>query len=267
VRLPWLDPRIQYDLIHQITASLNHPFNPEPVRAKDNGFHEQLYRFVEKSPEQAALDPVFGESSIPDRTLLIQDRDILEHQNAWSGIWLSRNRRLVPQAETNPLFVFQTPQVRFSNWITPLLVNRRPWDIAQLQEPGHQEQSIQDHLTKLFGTVLPEEAPQPYGLRLDCRYSFAVATVENDDLEDEQLFSAVPVLLTPRLDIEQGTTIDSGLVGDIAQAIEIWQTRNVPIKDAGRFQLSLSFFSGFDSKSTLPLLKIENLFIRQADIK
>ncbi|MEM8614539.1 MAG: hypothetical protein AAGF93_21185, partial [Cyanobacteria bacterium P01_H01_bin.105] len=49
------------------------------------GFQKQLYRFEQKTPEEAALDPVYGESSIPDRTLIIQDRDILAQQNAWSG--------------------------------------------------------------------------------------------------------------------------------------------------------------------------------------
>jgi hypothetical protein len=123
------------------------------------GLQQQLYRFEAKSPAAAALDPVFGESSIPDRTLIIQDRDIITHQNAWSGIWLTRNRQLVPYAQTNPVFVFQTPQVRFSNWVTPLLVNHRPWNLATLSDSPRQ--SILTHLQRLFATVLPATAPNP----------------------------------------------------------------------------------------------------------
>ncbi|MDV3349775.1 hypothetical protein QGP82_13805 [Leptothoe sp. LEGE 181152] len=224
------------------------------------GFQKQLYRFEEKSPEEAALDPVYGESSIPDRTLIIQDRDILAQQNAWSGIWLTRNRQLVPYAQTNPVFVFQTPQVRFSNWVTPLLVNNRPWNIADLSDTP--EQPVLTHLQRLFETVLPDSAPQPYGLRLDCRYSFAMATVG-----DEQLLSAVPVLLTPRVAIARNTTITSQLVTDLATEIERWRQDNRPVEDQGRYQFTLNLFSGIDDDATLPLLKIENLYVQQIDIQ
>ena len=231
---------------------------PEPF-TDEAGRAAQRYRFTAKSPAEAALDPVYGESSIPDRTLVIQDRDILAQQNAWSGVWLSRNRALVPYAPTNPAFVFQTPQVRFSNWVTPLLVNRRPWDIAALSGAG--EQSVRHHLTQLFDTALPQVAPQTYGLRIDCRYSFAVtATVE------EPLFSAVPVLLTPRIAIAQGHKLDDALIAALATEIERWRNANVPVENQGRYQLTLNLFSGVDAEATLPLLKIENLFIDEVKI-
>lgn len=230
-----------------------------PENTSPAGFHGQDYRFQEKSAEAAALDPVFGESSIPDRTLMIQDRDIIAQQNAWSGIWLSRNRQLVSYTPTNPVFVFQTPQVRFSNWVTPLLVNDRPWNIADLSDTP--QQTVLTHLQQLFKTVLPDAAPQPYGLRLDCRYSFAVATVG-----DEQLFSTVPVLLTPRVAIAQNTPLSSKLVTDIAQEIERWRQNNRPVEDQGRYQFTLNLFSGIDNDATLPLLKIEQLYIQQLDI-
>ncbi|MEL6490224.1 MAG: LysM peptidoglycan-binding domain-containing protein [Cyanobacteria bacterium J06621_3] len=236
----------------------------------DSNFQKRLYKFIEKTAEAAALDPIFGESSIPDRTLIIQDRDIIAQQNAWSGIWLTRNRELVPSAPTNPAFVFQTPQVRFSNWVTPLLVNSRPWNIADLSTPAFQ--SLFVHLKRMFETVLPANASQGYGLRVDCRYAFAVATVD-----DEQLFSTVPVLLTPRIDIEKNQRIsesllsEEGLVKALAREIYSWRNRNNPVEKAGRYQLTLNLFSGLkqssgSADSTLPILKIEQLFIQQADV-
>ena len=137
-----------------------------PQDTRSDVQQQRFYRFSKKSPEEAARDPVYGESSISDRTLIIQDRDIIAHQNAWSGIWLTRNRQLVPTAATNPAFIFQTPQVRFSNWVTPLLVNRRPWNIADLSSSS--PQSLFIHLKRLFETVLPPQSANAYGLRLDC---------------------------------------------------------------------------------------------------
>lgn len=243
---------------------------------------QRLYRFSKKSPEEAALDPIYGESSIPDRTLIIQDRDIIAHQNAWSGIWLTRNRQLVPTAATNPAFVFQTPQVRFSNWVTPLLVNRRPWNIADLSSSS--PQSLFIHLKRLFETVLPPQSANAYGLRLDCRYAFAITTAG----DDEQLFSTVPVLLTPRIAISANEKLtntllandeNGGLVKALAREIYDWRNRNNPVANQGRYQFTLNLFSGLvrpgtddtqaqnlDPTPTLPILKIEQLFVKQSDI-
>ena len=237
------------------------PNSPEPFPAPA-GFYGQRYLFADKTRAEAKRDPVFGESSIPDRTLIIQDRDIIAHQSAWSGIWLARNRQLMadPTVRTNPAFVFQTPQVRFSNPVTPLLVNSRPWNIAELHPDGRY-QALERHLDRLFATVLPARAALPYGLRLDCRYSFAVAAVAG-----ETLFSAVPVLLTPRLEIKIDEKVSGAMVGAIATEIERWRRANAPVEDEGRYQFALQLFSGIGKNTTLPMLKIERLFVLQADV-
>lgn len=56
---------------------------------------------------------------------------------------------------------------------------------------------------------------------------------------DEQLFSTVPVLLTPWLQVEKEAKIDERLVEAIAKKIERWQRINVPVKDQERYQFTL----------------------------
>ena len=69
----------------------------------------------------------------------------MKRQNARAAVWLTRNGQLLEGAPANSLleprldgwaidesFKFQTPPVRFSNRLTPLLVNDREWDVAAL---------------------------------------------------------------------------------------------------------------------------------------
>jgi hypothetical protein len=76
----------------------------------------------------------------------------------------------------------------------------------------------------------------------------------------------VPVLLTPRLTIEQAGSLDPTLIQNLATEIERWRRVNRPVENQGRYQMTLNLFSGVDPKATLPLLKIEQLFVDQADI-
>ncbi|MGA7937181.1 MAG: hypothetical protein WCA35_26760, partial [Kovacikia sp.] len=166
----------------------------------------QTYSFQKKSPEDAARDPVFGESAIPDRILSIPDLDIIQQQSAWGAIWLTRNQQLLPSRTTNPLFVYQTPIVRFRNSAIPLLVNAHRWDIAILDIVSNRpvtrtepiSRPLADHLSTLFATLLPQQSGKPYDLRITCRYAFALAVAPNDQ---DTLLSTLPVLLGPRVSI------------------------------------------------------------------
>ena len=42
-------------------------------------------------------------AAIPDRTLTIRGFDIIERQNAWAAVWLTRNAQLLEDATRNPV--------------------------------------------------------------------------------------------------------------------------------------------------------------------
>jgi hypothetical protein len=224
------------------------------------------YSFVKKSPEEAAGDPIYGESSIPDRKLTFPDRDIVEQQNAWGAIWLTRNKELAPGRRTNPVFVYQTPQVRFTNMVTPLLVNTRPWQIDEIDSADGQPQprSLAAHIELLFATLFPASATQAYDIRLTCRYAFALA-VGGDDSTD--LLSILPVLLGPRFTIAAGAVMLAATEefrASLVQAIGAWKDRNNPLQTKGMYIFSIAIFSNLgaadnDGNTNLPILRIEDL--------
>ena len=236
--------------------------------------HSITYQFVKKSPQDAALDPVFGESSIPDRILSIPDLDIIHEQNAWGAIWLTRNKGLVPHRATNPVFVYQTPQVRFNTRVTPLLVNTKRWDVATLPMGQPQTRTLAKHLELLFTTLLPNEtvmpaeARHPYDIRVACRYAFALAIGESGS---EDLLSTLPVLLSPRTAIAVGQdrlVATQDLRAHLVHDITDWQTTNHPVHTKAMYIFSVSFFSNLsDDTINQPLLRVDHLGLKLENIR
>jgi len=231
------------------------------------------YSFAKKSPEEAAGDPIYGESSIPDRKLTFPDRDIVEQQNAWGAIWLTRNKELVPGRLTNPVFVYQTPQVRFTNMVTPLLVNTRPWPIDQIGSADGQprRRSLAEHIAMLFAMLFPASATQAYDIRVTCRYAFALAVGADDNTD---LLSILPVLLGPRFTIAAGAEMLAATQefrASLVQAIGAWKDRNNPLQTKGMYIFSVAIFSNLgaasdDGNTRLPILRIEDLRLRLRSI-
>ena len=207
------------------------------------------YSYQPKSEEEPP-DLTYGVPNIPDFKVSIDNRDIIEQQNAWAEIWVSRNRNLSDDQPTHPAFIYQTPKVRFGNMITPLLVNSREWQIETLStEPQH---TLGEHLEQLFSTLLPEQATRDYDLRISCGYAFALAEGIGDNPD---LLVSLPVALGPRFTVAAGEATDQ-FRGDLKTAIRGWWDENQPATSKGMFVFKLAILS---PGSNLPLLQIEDL--------
>ena len=216
----------------------------------------------------------FGESALPDRKVTVTNLDVLDYQNAWGAIRLARNKNLIDGRETNAAFIFQTPEVRFKNRITPLIVNDKRWDIADLGDS--RSKALTDHLEELFKVLLPAIINRPYDIRISCQYAFALASNTSATGNEEELLASLPVLLTPRFTVQKSgdstmLTVTEHLRTNIVREIENWQKNKNPNKTRGRYLFSFSFFSNPENVSTtenpnLPLLTVENLNLLLTDI-
>jgi LysM repeat protein len=224
-----------------------------------------------KSADATGVE-TFGESDIPDRKLTVANLDVLDYQNAWGAIRLSRNKNLIDGMTTNPAFIFQTPKVRFKNYITPFVVNNKRWDIAALSNPSFQ--TLEKHLEKLFETLLPAEIKRPYDIRIACEYAFALTLGELGS--DDSLLAKLPVLLVPRFSVRPSVTSEmltatTPLRENIAKTIMDWQKEKDPNAANGELIFSVSLFSNADTVSStdnlnLPLLMVENLCLKLSNI-
>ncbi|WP_366664729.1 Calx-beta domain-containing protein [Moorena sp. SIO3E8] len=213
----------------------------------------------------------FGESALPDRKVTVTNLDVLDYQNAWGAIRLARNKNLIDGRETNAAFIFQTPEVRFKNRITPLIVNDKRWDIADLGDS--RSKTLTEHLEELFKVLLPAIINRPYDIRISCQYAFALASNTND----EELLASLPVILTPRFTVQKSgdstdmLAVTQQLRTNIAREIDNWQTQKNPNQTRGRYLFSFSLFSNPENVSStenpnLPLLTVENLNLLLTDI-
>lgn len=215
----------------------------------------------EEDPEDQTF---FGDSSIPDRKFMIENLDVIPHQNAWASIWLSRNKGLLrdennKEIPTNPKFVFQTPAVRFNNMVTPVIINDEPWNIGNIDVANNNvksiKQSLEQRLTEMFYILFPNaEGQKAYEVQLSCRYAFALASGLglNDDLKP-----TLPVLLGLRLSSANLNAYPE----ELATEIDTWWRNNKPSSDDASLIFSISLFSKLDpdSNTSLPMLRIEHL--------
>ena len=215
------------------------------------------YCYEERSEEDLLANPevIFGESSIPDRTATIENLDIIEQQSAWAAIRLIRNKFLNDYFATNPVFIYQTPQVRFSNAKTPYLVNNTDWNIGELVSSG--TANLADYIRAMFDAVLPETAGRDYTVQVGVRYGFSMVGTGEDALR-----TTVPVLLGLRLLIAATSTmsdITAPYVEKMADAIEEWIDATDPQKQDGLILFTVMIFAGLEDET--PLLRINDIML------
>jgi hypothetical protein len=203
---------------------------------------------------------IYGVPNIPDFMVSVDNRDIIEQQNAWAEVWLSRNRSLGDRP-THPAFVYRTSRVRFGNMITPLLVNSKEWHIEELSSDHQRPFAV--HLEQLFKTLLPENATKAYDLRIGCGYAFALA---EGAVGKPDLLVPLPVTLGPRFSVNPGRGMLKATAPfrqNLETAIHQWWNVNQPSKSKGMFVFKLDIHS---SAGSLPLLRIDDLRLELKNI-
>ncbi|MBK8968105.1 MAG: hypothetical protein IPM36_15855 [Lewinellaceae bacterium] len=235
----------------------------------DNASVKKTFTFLEDPLDQT----VFGDSLIPDRKFTIENLDVIEHQNAWASVWLSRNKILLAGHETNPKFIFQTPAVRFTNLVSPFITNDEPWDLATLHSPGDQaeDKPLLEHMQRLLELVAPDITGLDvnYEVRLSCRYAFALVmgTGLNVDLK-----STLPLLmglrLKPKATLASGEKLLAAYPKMLADEIDLWLRLNEPSPQNASLLFSVDLFSKVDPESltSLPMLRIKQIELNLKNI-
>jgi hypothetical protein len=229
--------------------------------------HDQnsiTYTF-KRDPEDLTF---FGDSSIPDRRFMLENLDVVEHQNAWASVWLSRNKQLIQDTDgplnTNPAFVFQTPAVRFNTMVTPFITNDEPWNIATLgsQDGSPQSRTMLGHLSQMIGTLFPNFDGAKYEVRLSCRYAFALAGGKG---LNEDLVTTLPILMGLRI---KPDALAGSYAADLEAEIKLWLSTNQPSLEDASLRFSVDVFSKLDedSNSSLPMLRITSLKLDLGDV-
>ena len=209
--------------------------------------------------------------NMPDRRVDIGALDAVQYQNGWANVRIIRNLDLVSDNPTREPFVYRTPVVQFRNSLTPLLDTSKLINIAKVPSGSAERRTLLEHLTELFKAFFKGSPSQQQLVKLEARYSYALAAATSAPPIE------LPLLMVPptefdipsdwqKLAAHEGVMAADAFLGTIAEKVKRWFeiTRN-PSSRSGRFLFDLSAFSSL-SNNTQPLVRLRNLYLDLGDI-
>jgi hypothetical protein len=235
-----------------------------PTESLDEEAGEQYQEavYIEK-PTDDSDDP-----NAPVRDLKFRAHNIMVRQNASTSMWLKRNEVLVKGRDTNQAFVYRTPDISFTNFVTPLIGAERtiPLDPFPGDTLRAKLKSFFEHLTN-SPQADPHTPSAPARentgevsllLKLAAGYSYALAedAGEGEDGEEEGLRVSIPLLLAQDYDLSN----IAGLVQDLGDRLYEWYAGALPATTRARLEFSLTIFA-LQGGTKLPLINVRQLVL------
>lgn len=224
------------------------------------------YKMEENSRKY--LSPSEG-MGIPQRSIRLKDLNIIQEENAWSGLSIVRNKILVPGIATNDDFIYETPVIRFVNILTPLLDPDIAIDMGVYTDHEQGRQPLALYISNFFQAYF-KEIKDINGIvrviKTSVGYSYSLPGITDDALRIQLPISlTTPVEFTIPddwkidncLNPKQVTNTDS-FVCQLSALVLEWFARHRPMLNNGRLQFGVSLFSSL-SDTQLPVLNIRNI--------
>jgi LysM repeat protein len=187
--------------------------------------------------------------------------DMVMTQNAWGGVYVTRNENLVSYAPTNSTFIYQTPLARFSNLMIPLVQNTSCINITASQDPTDFAKNLTDSLNQMFSDLFSADAANSHDIKVACQYGYQLVSSAsgtnpcgNPNEKLTSLISRLPVLFIPKYSYNLNSP---DLVNQIVAYIVQWSQQASTV--GGLYIFEVSLFSSLDPQLTQPLLEMKNL--------
>ncbi|MNU19241.1 hypothetical protein D3C71_74660 [compost metagenome] len=209
-------------------------------------------------------------TTVANRNLGLGNLSILEAQNAWSGVLLTRNEDLVRKTDgtykkTMDAFIYKTPLVRFYNELVPLLVCNESIYIAEINNPGKPQQlNLAKHLQNLFKTLLSNRNNLNQTIKVECLYQYNLKGTDDFNQITIPVLLATPALFTLETDWNIGTEghyceQTNSFTCNITTTVLSWFADNHPSRNNGCLKWIIELYDSSGNK--LPILKLDNLVL------
>lgn len=213
---------------------------------------------------------------IPDRTIALNELNVLQFQYAWAGIAVIRNEGLIEGNPTNTDFIYRTPLVRFSNKLIPLLNNDTVIDIAKLENESGENLPLSQHLANFLSTLFSLDKLDAQTIKISASWNYYLQ--ENYTAKDGLPAIELPVLLyTPfSFQIPADYTLPNGgcpteitpttpFVCQFAGALQAWFQQMNPVTTGAYFQFEIAIFSSLD-ETKQPILTLNGIELPYGNI-
>jgi hypothetical protein len=225
------------------TAPDGPPKKADPATAPDDHAWMVVTYSFDKS-----MDPLEG--GVPQQLeMAISGLDLLVDQTAIGSAHITRNADL--GARVNPLLVYQTPELFFSNVLAPFV------DITQVLGPmpaAPVAQMLTSVLTPF--TEAGVATGQQRTVRVAIAYNYPLATLAGGD----PLMATLPVLMNAGAPLDEDPT---SLAAALAEALQAWARQTPLPRDGASFSVSVSLFvtvKGSDgAPRPVPLLSLDRI--------
>ncbi|MFY0600605.1 MAG: hypothetical protein JXR03_13115 [Cyclobacteriaceae bacterium] len=203
------------------------------------------------------------------RTITFENLDVLSVQNGWAGVRIIRNTELIEDSPltTRQEFVYRTPLIRYTNAVTPHMVNFSSINYLDLTKTG-KKADIETQLTRLVSylfTETPAEIVNTLLAKLQISYAYIPAGQSSTFPQEIRL----PEFLTTSIEFYRP---DSGIpqsqmVKDLAETLQKWLVENERslVFNRSKFYFDVTCFSLL-ADGDLPILRLKNLYINESDI-
>ncbi|CAJ3254289.1 LysM domain-containing protein [Burkholderia pseudomallei] len=231
---------------------------PGDTQKAGDVFHYVYKRKAGPGPEGSYLSAANGQN-IPGRTVRLPALDILQRQDAWSTVWVERNRELVPGKPSADAFVYTTPEVRFASPLYPTNDANAIIDVAAIPSGTPVKRSLQEHFDALFAYLLAGDTLPQIVAQVEVTYGYAL----NAALDKIVL----PVLMQAPLTVDvagTGAGTIAKMTADWTAAIETWFSTYEPT-GGGTLWMDLTLMSNLTGQP-MPLLRMRRLMLSIAQV-
>lgn len=211
--------------------------------------------------------PLTGDKAqiIAKRTMVLPGMQILQYQDAKSTIYIKRNEELVKGSPSNNSFVYQTPEVTFSNPMHPTITSDQTVDIAKLGSSTDEpvKRSLKEHLKVLFDELLKDSPAGNVTIQTEVIYNFSIIDSTSESVLPDLVVSNSILLQPPLMVIIEKTTNPKNIenmVSQLADGINYWCEKNKPVESKAFLKFKTSIMSNLTYQST-PLITLTNLFL------
>jgi hypothetical protein len=210
------------------------------------------------------------------RTLVFDYTNVLCNQNAWASVAELRNFDLVDGNPTTQSFIYQTPDVRFANYLVPYIdtINYPKLEAFNVYlfnniDPLSSD-LLETILAGLFKTLF-SAVTDKQKIKLGISYEYALSDAP------DALNVVLPFYITPPVGFSipadyttspgcSDTSAGTAFVCQLAYYIRKWFTDTDPVVTSARYLMDLSVYSSLDTQQQMPILRIRNFYLLLANI-
>jgi len=205
------------------------------------------------------------------RSFELDTLNLMQYQEGWAGLQITRNLNLVPEFQTNSKFLYQTPLVRFYTPLAPLLTANAMIDISAINTNGQPEVNyLAVQLQNLFKAIFGTYTMGNPTIRLEVLYSYNLNGIALWNQIDLPVFLVLPFVLNLSTDLNIGngppycTAIPASFICMASNTLLGWFNEVNPNRQNGQFTFKLIIYSASDN--TTPLITLTDLSLSIKEI-